>query len=305
MSSHLFSIIIPCNNYGHYLSRALHSILNQTGDDYEVIIIDDGSTDNTAQIVDQLLVSHDKLKYFYQEKKGLSASRNIGITKSNGQYLIFLDADDEFLPDALSLYRQAIKRNPDKQVFIGEHITQDMDGKQRYSRPSKIKTANRMGAFSAYLNHKLSISPGSVAFHHSVFDKLKYPEHLPCAEDLPLNCQVLALFDITLINEPLVRMFKHDDSLRHNYNLSESAGLQVVDTLFNPMILPAEFMTLQPKFYLHRCLSLSRSAYRAGHYSSTQKWYFLAVHFDKRALLKISYLTKFVRSLFKKNISKQ
>jgi glycosyltransferase involved in cell wall biosynthesis len=92
------SIIIPTYNYGHFIEGAIQSILNQTYTDYEIIIIDDGSTDNTREILQPYF---QKVRYVYQENQGLSETRNHGIKLACGEFIIFLDADDFFLPHLL------------------------------------------------------------------------------------------------------------------------------------------------------------------------------------------------------------
>lgn len=95
------SVIIPCYNHGHYLPCALNSVLAQTFTDWEAIIVDDGSTDNTRQVAAQF--TDPRIRYIYQENRGLSAARNTGIRAAQGEYLAFLDADDEWEPHFLAV----------------------------------------------------------------------------------------------------------------------------------------------------------------------------------------------------------
>src|ERR1700744_3507890 len=88
----LVSIIIPVYNSEKYLSDAIQSAINQTWSDTEIIIIDDGSTDNSLQVAQQFI--SEKVKIFHQENKGASVARNYGLTKAKGDYIQFLDADD-------------------------------------------------------------------------------------------------------------------------------------------------------------------------------------------------------------------
>jgi len=90
------SIIVPCYNHGHYLSHAISSVLAQTFTHWEAIIVDDGSTDNTHEVAAQ--VADPRVHYIYQVNQGLSAARNTGIRSAVGEYLAFLDADDEWEP---------------------------------------------------------------------------------------------------------------------------------------------------------------------------------------------------------------
>jgi GT2 family glycosyltransferase len=93
------SVIVPCYNHARYLPQALHSVLSQTFSDWEAIIVDDGSTDNTRDIAARF--SDPRVQYKYQENRGLSAARNAGIRAARGQYLAFLDADDAWAPEFL------------------------------------------------------------------------------------------------------------------------------------------------------------------------------------------------------------
>ena len=95
----LISIIIPAFNAISFLPKAIESVLHQTYRNFEIIIIDDGSTDNTKSSIQE----SNFIRYFYQENQGLSSARNSGIQKSKGEYLVFLDADDWLEKDALQL----------------------------------------------------------------------------------------------------------------------------------------------------------------------------------------------------------
>ena len=88
--SGLVSVIIPCYNQAHFLDEAIESVLAQTYSNREIIVVDDGSTDNTATVAR----CHSPVGYIYQENAGPSAARNTGVKESRGEYLVFLDADD-------------------------------------------------------------------------------------------------------------------------------------------------------------------------------------------------------------------
>lgn len=90
----MISVIIPVYNLENYISECLESILNQTFNEYEIIVIDDGSVDRSKDIIEKYIENDERIKYFYQKNKGLSAARNNGLQKANGEYIIFLDGDD-------------------------------------------------------------------------------------------------------------------------------------------------------------------------------------------------------------------
>ena len=302
MSAITFSIIIPSFNYAHYLSRAISSIHQQTNSNYEILIVDDGSTDNTRHISEQLISQYPNLHYYYQENRGPAAARNLGAVKSIGRYIIFLDADDELLHEALHEYKIMIDSHPKRHVFIGEHITQTTTGVLKKSTPQDLRIKGKEQLFAAYLFGKVSISAGAIAIHHSVFNSIKFPEELRSTEDIPFYAQLLASFDTVFIAKPLAKIHKHDDSLRHNYYHAGNVGMTLVNSIFDPLVLQPKLQKFKQRYYVKRCLSLSGLAFRAGQYSHSRKWYLTAVKTDKRALLKLSRLKRFIVSFLKNDV---
>ncbi len=114
----LVSVIIPCYNHGRYLASAIDSVLAQTYDHIEIIVIDDGSVDETAMVAKK----YGQIIYFYHQNQGLSASRNRGVESSKGDYIVFLDADDWLLPDAIQQNLQKLHQHPDAALVSGSHI---------------------------------------------------------------------------------------------------------------------------------------------------------------------------------------
>lgn len=117
------SVIIPTFNRATFVTEAIESVLAQTYRDYEIIVVDDGSTDNTQQV---LAAYKDKIRYIYQENLGLSSARNTGITNAKGKYIALLDSDDLWLPNKLEEQVQILEDNEDTAfvysnfVFVNE-----------------------------------------------------------------------------------------------------------------------------------------------------------------------------------------
>ncbi len=95
----MISVIIPCYNQAHFLYEAIESVLAQTHHDFEIIVVDDGSTDSTAEVA----AGHPDVRYVRQPNRGVATARNTGLRESEGEYLVFLDADDHLLPAALEM----------------------------------------------------------------------------------------------------------------------------------------------------------------------------------------------------------
>ncbi|MBQ6289852.1 MAG: glycosyltransferase family 2 protein [Clostridia bacterium] len=120
-----FSIIIPVYNTEKYLDEAVQSVLNQTESNYEILLVDDGSTDNSGVICDKWVLYDERIKAFHQENKGQLAAREYGLKKASGEYIIFLDSDDMLDCDALSVIDDAFSTYNADCVIYGYRKLED------------------------------------------------------------------------------------------------------------------------------------------------------------------------------------
>jgi glycosyltransferase involved in cell wall biosynthesis len=119
----LVSVIIPCYNYGAYIHDAIDSILAQTYTNWELLVVDDGSQDDTAAIVQQYMVNDARIKYHRRSNGGLSAARNTGLTLARGEYVQLLDADDYLAPGKLALHVQTLQEQLAVSLVFGDTYT--------------------------------------------------------------------------------------------------------------------------------------------------------------------------------------
>jgi len=105
------SIIVRCYNYGHFIAETLESVFAQTAKDWECIVVDDGSTDNSRAVIESFVKRSDRIKYFYQKNSGLSAAMNLGLSQVSGDFIQFLDADDLISPGKLASHLQHFSKN--------------------------------------------------------------------------------------------------------------------------------------------------------------------------------------------------
>jgi glycosyltransferase involved in cell wall biosynthesis len=146
-NNHLVSVIIPVYNGGRYLGEAIESVLSQTGFPLEIIVVDDGSTDDTASIAQNFGAS---IRYHYQINGGAGAARNQGVVLARGNFLAFLDADDLWMVDKLKRQWAAFEADHDLELAFG-HIQQfyspelTREEKDRLSIPVEIMPGNHAG----------------------------------------------------------------------------------------------------------------------------------------------------------------
>lgn len=295
----LISVVIPAYNYAKTLRRAAESVLVQMDEGTELTIIDDGSTDETPQVVAELAESYpNRFRAIRQTNAGSAAVRNRGIEQARGQYLIFLDADDEMCPDALSLLRRHLAAHPDTQFIIGGHVSVFPNGRETQNLPDRLPETPVQRVRGYLLDKTLRLSNGACAMHRDVFSLGRYPERFRNSEDIPVFAQVLANYRCSVLEAPLARIHKHDDSLRHNLTYGLQVGDQLVAEIFDSGRLPAAMQTFRQAFLAQRYLSLFRTCAAAGNRSEALNFYRRALKADWRAAFRLSYTRKAIRLLF-------
>jgi len=268
----LISVIIPTYNYARLLPRALDSVLAQRTDDIELIVVDDGSGDDTAEVLAPYAARHRQLRVIHQSNAGAAAARNHGIREARGAYALLLDADDELVPDALASLRVVLARQPAAGMVLGAQISVYPDGRERLRPPTPVPSAPPLQLTRRYLLEKrISISHGCSLFRRDLLLQRPYPESLRGGEDIAVFAHLLVSAPVAVITEPLARIHKHADSLRHNRDNEEERALAMVSEVFSG--LPAECQSLRTRYQAQRYLSLFRAALRAGDRATARRYY--------------------------------
>ncbi len=186
------SVIIPTYNRERLLPRALHSVLSQSAAPVEIIVIDDGSTDNTRQVVNRIAASVDiEVRYFYQPNRGPAAARNLGIRAASADYLAFLDSDDEFHQAKLAHQYAMLSNRPDCRI---SHTRETWLRSGTHLNQKKIHAPPETDIFPQCLR-LCCIGMSTVMMHREVFEKYGcFDETLRCCEDYDMWLR-LALFE--------------------------------------------------------------------------------------------------------------
>lgn len=292
----LISVVIPAYNYAHLLPRALDSVLGQMGDDVELIVVDDGSRDNTAEVLAEYTARYPQLHAMHQENAGAATARNHGIREARGRHVLLLDADDELVPGALALLLDAQARTPDAGMFLGGQISVQPDGSESARGPSRIPALAPLPLIRHYLLEKrIGIQHCCSMFRRDLLLASPYPARLRKGEDIPVFAYLLVSAPVVTIEQPLARIHKHPDSLRHSRADEEANALAMVEEVFDR--LPAECQVLRRQYSAQRYLSLFRNALLAGDRAAARRYYRQALNLHLRQALRWSYLRKALRLL--------
>jgi len=229
------SVILTTYNRSALVERAILSVLKQTRPADEIIIIDDGSTDETSELIPR---KYPRISYFWQENKGISAARNAGIEKSTGDWIAFLDSDDTWLKRKLEYQQKALLHNPEYLICHTNEIW-IRHGK----RVNPMKKHQKSGG---YIFEKCLpicvISPSSVMLHRAVFDRFgKFDTDLPVCEDYDLWLRMCAFLPVLYLEKALITKFGgHADQLSRSTWGFDRFRIQALEKIIsNPQLNPA------------------------------------------------------------------
>ena len=211
----LVSVVIPAFNRGWCLEEAIDSVLSQTYERYELIVVDDGSTDDTEKRLSQ----YDKITVIIQQNRGVSAARNRGIASSKGDLIAFLDSDDLWLPGKLSTQVNFFMRHSEAEICQTQE-TWIRNGKHMNPGRRHAKTS---GLFFERSLALCLVSPSAVMIRKRLLSTVGFfDETLPACEDYDLWLRINATIPIFLIDEPLIiKRGGHADQLSSNAGLDK------------------------------------------------------------------------------------
>lgn len=176
------SIIVPVHNCEKYIEKCINSILNQTFKDFELILVNDGSSDNSGKVCDYFNETDSRIKVIHQKNMGVSVARNVGLDISNGKYIGFIDGDDYIEKDMYEFLYSNIKKYEAEVAICGiENIFIKNDGSEKLihqtSDFSGVKILNGEEAFSESLKSKIfSVNPVNKLFDKKLFEGERFPE---------------------------------------------------------------------------------------------------------------------------------
>ena len=209
----MFSIVIPLYNKEKQIAKTLESVFNQTFQEYEIVIVNDGSTDNSVEIVKQ--IDDKRIKLINQPNSGVSSARNTGIKNSSFEYVAFLDADDEWDEEYLQNMNDSIIQFPNINIFSARYNVKkkqnnliDIIVKGIDLRKNLILIENY---FEIAIQSDPIITSSSVVIKKNVFDNLEFPLNIKAGEDLITWSKICTNNSLVFINKVLVCFNKNDN----------------------------------------------------------------------------------------------
>jgi len=201
-----FSIIIPAYNRAGVLDKALLSVRDQTCPDWECIVVDDGSTDNTRDLLVKWSEADTRFRYVYQENAERSAARNNGIRNAGGKYICFLDSDDEYLPCHLSVLFQKIKAESEPEALFFTHTLFRKNGEIIREEMPEMKE-DIFGYLMIY-----PVIPARVCIHNHILRRYNFREDTVIAEDQVLWGTIALHYPVIQVSEYTVVYNMSDDN---------------------------------------------------------------------------------------------
>ena len=253
------SVIVPTYNRADRLERALNSIVSQTYQDFELIVVDDGSTDKTSK----LMKSFPKAQYLYIKKNsGVSKARNVGLAFAKGELICFLDSDDLWKEKKIQIQSLWLENNKDSQICYTDEIW--------VRNGVRVNPMNRHRKYSGDIfRHCLGlciVSPSSVMIRAKLFDEIgNFDESLPACEDYDLWLRIAVKYAFHFIEEPLIIKYGgHSDQLSRKYWGMDRFRVVALKKLLDQNSLDKEKLKLTRSMFLEKCSILIKGFEKRG-----------------------------------------
>ncbi len=269
----IVSVIIPSFNRGWVVAEAVESVIAQDYHPLEIIVVDDGSTDDTGE---KLMPFREKIILLEQENRGVSAARNAGIKAAGGEFIAFLDSDDLWMPGKISCQINFFNDNPDAMICQTEEIW--IRNGKRVNPKKKHKKLSGM-IFEPSLNLCL-VSPSAVMMKKSLFKiKGNFDEDLPACEDYDLWLRISSTIPVYLIDTPLIiKRGGHNDQLSGNHSL-DKFRIQSLEKLLKENQLTEKQRIMVIKVLNEKCRIYAQGCLKRGRTGEAE--YYLYGRYEK------------------------
>ncbi len=268
------SVVIPSYNRQDCLHRALKSVYAQTYPAKEVIVIDDGSTDGTAAMVAQCFP---EVRYLFQFNQGVSSARNQGISMASGDWIAFLDSDDEWLPEKLAVQAEVLSTHTGSKICHTEEIWV-----RNGQRVNQMRKHRKYGGW--IFRHCLplcAMSPSSILIHNSVFAEVgAFDETLPACEDYDLWLRIAALYPVVFVEQAqIIKYGGHDDQLSRKYWGMDRYRIYALQKIIETGALKDDDHDAAVQMLMKKCSIYRQGAIKRGKQEEARRYQYLIEQF--------------------------
>lgn len=269
------SVIIPTFNRSHTLSRALDSVMKQSYPIHEIIVIDDGSTDNTLALIQAGFPS---ITVIEQANKGVSNARNRGIKQATGDWIALLDSDDEWLPDKLLHQTDRLSAAPEYKVCHTEEIW--VRNSTRVNQMNKHQKSG--GHIFQQCLPLCAMSPSSILIHRYLFDELgPFDETLPACEDYEMWLRITASNPVLFIDQPqIIKHGGHEDQLSRKYWGMDRFRIYALDKTLKNITLSMTDRQAAISMLLEKARIYQQGALKRGKQAEAEHYHSLIDHYS-------------------------
>ena len=256
------SVIIPSWNRAERLADALDSVYAQSVAPHELIVVDDGSTDHTRELLRR---HYPEVRYIFQENQGVSQARNTGITAASGDWIALLDSDDRWKPCKLEQQQAAIRAHPGCKLCHSDEIW-IRNGKR--VNPMK-KHAKHGGRIFRYCLPLCVISPSAVMIHRDIFREIGlFDETLPACEDYDLWLRICAVYPVLYVDQPLIeKVGGHADQLSRCYWGMDRFRIQALEKILAAGVLGEQDHRAALETLLQKTAIMIQGAVKRGNHT--------------------------------------
>jgi len=253
------SVIIPLFNGERYIAETLRTVFDQTFKDFEVIAVDDGSTDSTRDVVAAFSHKH-PVRYVWQPNQERARARNMGVDRAEGEYIAFLDQDDCWLPAKLERQIAAFESAPPQVgVVYARACYIDQSGNRL---PFRYYKKLHSGRITRKLILGNFVRPSSVVVRRECFERLGgFAEDTVPADDWDLWLRFSSAYEFLLVEEPLVEYRVHPDQTCRNVDALADAMQRVLVTAFSNPLISSQISSLKRRSYSQAYLDIALSYY--------------------------------------------
>ena len=272
------SVVIPTFNRGHTLNRAIDSVLGQTLLPSEIIVIDDGSTDGTEELISK---EYSSVSYIKTDNRGVSAARNLGMKAAKSDWFAFLDSDDQWLPHKLEKQFECMSCSGDFRLV---HCDELWIRKGKRVNP-KAKHQKQGGYIFEQCLSMCAISPSASLVHRTLFDELGcFDETLQACEDYDLWLRICAVYPVLYVDEPLLIKFGgHEDQLSQKFWGMDRFRVEALRKILRTQNLTESQRLKASSKLIEKCSVLIGGAKKRGNVQMVRKYQNLIDKYQWRA----------------------